>query len=359
MKAGLKSMRILLDAREGQRNPTGIGQVVRGGIESIWQIDKENEYVIVPGNFSSSSRKIITSKTINLVRHLFWKQVYVPFMALWKRADIILTLAPEAPFLTRRPVVIMVHDMIFFKLPRKSSGLWGAYWRRIVPLSVKKASMVIVNSGYTKKDVIEITGVLPDKIKVCHLGVNPPQDGASTEKFEVIKPYFLFIGNLEPRRGVEELLTAFHLFLKKHPEFKLVIAGRPNSYGRHLMEKTKNESIRFVGFVAQEDLPSLYMNSFAYVYPSHYEGFGLTVLEAMSYGCPVITTDASSLPEVAGGAASMVPPGDPVKLAEAMAEMVEKRAHREKLINDGYKNIERFKWNDFARGVVTAVNAAT
>ena len=351
-------MRILVDAREGQRNPTGIGLAVRRGIESLIRIDKENEYIIVPKKFYLLSNKSQSSKLVNFIRHLFWKQIYVPFMAFWKRADLILTLAPEASFLTKRPVVIMVYDMIFVKLPPESTVLWGTYWRRLVPPSIKKASRVIAISEWTKKDVVEITGTRPDKIKVCYLGVDSPREGTVTEKFEPIKPYFLFLGNLEPRRGVEELLTAFNLFLKKHPDFNLVIAGRPNQYGRLLMEKTKNHNIKFMGYIDAEDLPSLYKNSFAYVYPSHYEGFGLTILEAMSYGCPVITTDVSSLPEVVGGAAILVPPRDPIKLAEAMIMMVEKNTYRKKLINSGYKNIERFKWDNFANGVLDIIEEA-
>ena len=348
-------MKILVDAREGRRNITGIGKVVRQGIKYITQLDHKNEYIIIPRDFSLHVRRGRSIKVLNFVVHLFWKQIYIPFLAFYKRVDVILTLAPESYFLTHRPVVIMVHDMIFFKLPSSASGLWGVYWRWMVPPSIKKASFIIVNSESTRNDVLEITGVSPHKVRKLLIGVERSEKKYDSGKMISANPYFLFVGNLEPRRGVEDILDAFEIFLRRHGEYRLIVVGRLTRYGKLLAER-KTANVDFLGYVQDDYLTCLYKNATAYVYPSCYEGFGITILEAMSHGCPVITTKISSLPEVAGKAALMVPVNDPVRLLRAMTEVVENVELRNRLIAFGYDNVKRFRWENFAKEVIRILN---
>ncbi len=346
-------MRILADAIEGKRNPTGIGMVAKQGLYHMTQLDKKNEYIITPELYNSRTRMKMPL-IINFLKHVIWKQVYIPLMAFLRRADVIISFAPEAYFLTRKPVIIMVHDMIFLKLPKPYTGAWGKYWRIIVPISVKKASAVITNSEATKRDVMDLTGISPEKISALHLGINRYENNSETNKFIDLHPYLLFIGNIEPRRGIEDLIKAFNAFRKAYPFYRLVIAGRLNKYGESLSKKA-DKNIIFLGFIDEKELSSLYRNASAYVYPSHYEGFGLTVLEAMNYGCPVITTNVSSLPEIVGNAAVMVEPGDPNKLRNAMAEVIENAELRNELIRNGYENLKRFSWEKFAKGYIRII----
>jgi len=347
-------MRILFDAREGVRNKTGIGNVVRHFLKYIeTKHDSKYEFIIVPMDYKSERKKGL--KIFNLINHLIWKQVFIPLKALLTRSDVILSLAPEANFFTTKPIVIMVYDMIFFKLPPEATGVWGRYWRFIVPSSIRKAAKVIAISEFTKRDVVEIAKVDPAKIDVLYLGFDEFKKGTSVNTI-IPDDYFLFVGAPEARRGIECLVDSFKAFLKYHPHFKLVIVGQKNDYFKQLKKKIIEDGIEdkilCPGYVSSEDLATYYSKAFAFIYPSWYEGFGLTLLEAMFHGCPVITTNVSSLPEVAGDAAILVSPNNTEELLNAMLRVVGDEKLRKDLIERGYRNLERFSWDKFDFGVL-------
>lgn len=356
-------MKIIIDAREAVRNPTGIGNVGRKFVDFIVKRYKGNdEYFIFPNPDKwNKGKKKKGLKLFNFIFHICWKQIYIPLKAFVLKADVILGLGPEAYFLTTKPTAIIIYDMIFFKIPVKHTGGWGRYWKVVVPLSVKKAKKIIAISESTKMDVAEITNVNPSKIEVLHLGVDAPVvcRNKTTTKQLSETPYFLFVGNPEPRRGVEGLIEAFDVFVKENPKYKLVIVGKETKYQRCMIEKVQSmglpDKVVFTGFISDDNVAEFYRNAVGFIYPSIYEGFGLTILEAMSFGCPVITTNVSSIPEVTGDAALLVTPNQTEELIKAMASLATDSVLREEMIKKGYENVKRFRWEFFVQGVLNVI----
>jgi len=355
-------MKIIIDAREAVRNPTGIGNVGRKFVDFIVERYKGNdEYFIFPNPEKwNKEKKKKGFKLFNFIFHIFWKQIYIPFKAFVLKADVILSFAPESYFLTTKPIIITVYDMIFFKLPVNQIGIWGMYWKYIVPVSIRKATKIIAISEATKRDVVEIVGINNSKIRVLYLGVDNVLINTSLGKNLSEIPYFLFVGHPEPRRGIEYLIEAFDLFLKKNPAYKLIIVGKDNEYRNNLIKKVRSlgieEKVFFTGFISSEKLSSLYLHAEAFIYPSLYEGFGLTILEAMAHGCPVITTNISSLPEVANDAAITILPSNVEDLLNAMLNIRNDPSLRSKMVAKGYENIKRFRWEFFETGVLQIIN---
>ena len=198
------------------------------------------------------------------------------------------------------PAVMTVYDVIFLKYPRYYPSWWRWYWTRNLELSVGRAVAILCISGTTARDLESGIPAAVGKTRVVPLGVDrdrfaggdPPAEG---------RPYFLYVGNLTLRKNVPILLDAFER-VSSRTGADLVVVGNPDYGTGTVMARLKGDRILHRPSISDTELRSLYRGALALVYPSHYEGFGLPVLEAMAAGCPVITTTGGALPEVAGEA---------------------------------------------------------
>jgi glycosyltransferase involved in cell wall biosynthesis len=199
----------------------------------------------------------------------------------------------------------------------------------------------------------------PEKIRVIHHGiadpffqVKPGEADAVRRRHGLTRPYLLFVGTIEPRKNVGRLLNAYRdLSPSTRDEFDLVLAGPPGWAQSETMARLRSPDpgVRYLGYVAEGDLPGLFAGATAFVYPSLYEGFGFPVAQAMAAGTPVITSCVSALPEIAGGAALLIDPRSEAALRDAMEEMLTSPSRREKSIDLGRANAGRFTWQDCAR----------
>jgi glycosyltransferase involved in cell wall biosynthesis len=242
--------------------------------------------------------------------------------------------------------VVTVYDLSFERDP----GLMGLrdrlVFRTSVPRSARRASRVIVTSEQTKREVIERWGISGDRIAVTPLGVGEPfgPGGAQADG----RPYALVVGSLEPRK---DPLTAVEGFaLLGSDDLRLVFAGPDRGDGdaarAAVARRGLEQRVEFKGHVSRDELASLYRGAACLVFPSRDEGFGLPVLEAMASGVPVVTTKAGALPEIAGDAAILVEPGNPVALAGGIERAL---ADRERLVAAGLDRARRFTWAETAR----------
>jgi glycosyltransferase involved in cell wall biosynthesis len=172
--------------------------------------------------------------------------------------------------------------------------------------------------------------------------------------------YVMFVGNAEPRRNLESVIKAVARCNESLGKgFHLVICGRNDSHREEIFRSAEREGIlhcvHIIGYLADEELAKFYRHARAYVYPSFYEGFGLTVIEAMACGCPVITSNTSSLKDVAGEAAMLVDPNDQASISTSLEKILSDENHRQKLILAGYKNIEKYDWDMMVETIVTAL----
>jgi len=262
------------------------------------------------------------------------------------------------------PYIITVHDLIrYFDLKGYGPFIHRPNLRDRLYLSldykgVKRATRIIAVSQYTKRDLMHHLGIPEEQISVVYEGVDDSLFRPSPYPAGFDQPYILFIGSEQPRKNLPTLLRAFAK-LKEERQFndlKLVKVGKAGGAEADFRGRTMEvinslhlaEEVIFTGFVPEEELPGYYSGAGCFVLPSVYEGFGLPVMEAMACGCPVIISNRSSLPEIAGGAAIEVDPCDVEGLAAALRGVLTDQALRKNLIDAGRQQAARFSWRKAA-----------
>jgi glycosyltransferase involved in cell wall biosynthesis len=265
------------------------------------------------------------------------------------------------PFLRRTPTVFTVHDLAFLERPETHLPSNRAYLTLMMPRFVRAATAIIADSEATRRGVLRHYGVPSDKVRVVHLGVERafrPVEGAAARarvaaRYDLAAPYVLFVGTLEPRKNVRGLLLAYRRLLQGWADTgqevpHLAIAGARGWWYRELFRLARAQGldgvVRFLGRVADEDLPALYSAAAAFVYPSLYEGFGLPPLEALACGAPVVCSNRASLPEVVGDAALQVDPTRTGEIAAALERVLTDGELRGALRARGLARAAEFTW---------------
>lgn len=294
-----------------------------------------------------------------------WTQFGLPFklFTTFRKPDVFFTPSHYAPRFSPIPTAISIMDVSYLRFPELFAKKdlyqlqnWTAY-------SVKKAKRVFTISESSKNDILEEYHLKKNCVVVTYPGIkssvtlSPMVYGMNQLKtnYHIGDNYFLFVGTLQPRKNIVRLIEAFSLVLKKEKskDLQLLIVGKKGwQYEDILAAPEKygvSESVKFLDFVSDDELSILYKNAIAYVLPSLYEGFGLPVLEAYQNGCPVITSNVSSLPEAAGDGALYVDPKDSKEIAKAMEKMMNDSALRKKLIEKGKEQLKKFSWEKTAK----------
>jgi glycosyltransferase involved in cell wall biosynthesis len=243
------------------------------------------------------------------------------------------------------PSVLTVQDLSFERQPELMSLRDRIVFRTAVPWSVERAARVLVGSELTKRDLLARYAPPEEKVVITPYGADPlyrPEGPAAHAS-----PYALFVGALQPRKDPVAAVEALAL---ANTELRLVLVGPERGSGSEARDAAHrlglDGRVEFAGHVGKDELARLYRGASLLVLPSHYEGFGLPVLEAMASGTPVVTTTAGALPEVAGDAAILVEPGDPVALAGGIERAL---ADRERLVRAGLERARRYTWAETAR----------
>ena len=259
-----------------------------------------------------------------------------------------------APFYNRPgPRIVMTcHDLSPLTEPTCHTLRHRFYFRHILPLRLRVVDHFIAVSHSTKKDMKRLCHIPQDRITTVHLGAPPVFSTANSFK----ENYLLAVGTLEPRKNLKRVIQAF-LVLKQHRENvadRLLIVGTKGwDYDDtvELMQR-HTDSVQFLGYVSDHELQNLYRKAKGLIYPSIYEGFGLPVLEAMAMGCPVVTSDRSSLPEIGGNAVLYVNPHDISQIAAAMEKLLTDDGLRRTLAERGLARASRFSWERCAQETV-------
>lgn len=260
------------------------------------------------------------------------------------------------PVRARTRTIVTVHDLSFVRLPETTMVGMERQLNTWVPLSVQRAGHVIAVSEATRQDLIELYQTPPEKITTLYHGVaesfRPVRDKAHLtavrQKYRLGEdPFLLSVGTIQPRKNYRRLIQAF---ARLDPALSLVIVGSKGWHtGEILAEVTRRRldgRVKFLGFVADADLPALYSAASLFVYPSLYEGFGLPVLEAMACGTPVVASNVSALPEVAGQAGLLVDPYDVAALATALGRVIEDPDLHQFLAQAGLVQAQKFRWEE-------------
>lgn len=298
-----------------------------------------------------------------------WTQIRLSLEMLFNPPDVLFAPAHVLPLIRPKKSVVTVHGLEYERLPERYPFFFRKYLRRATKFSCRAAAKIIVPSESTKKDLIEFYGVPPEKISVVYHGYNNSAAEPKSASADADFPYFLYLGRIESKKNVGGIIRAFEICKKKRSLFmsppgawfcginglphKLVLAGG-DGFGAEKLKKQIEKSrfstdIVLKGYVSEEEKAALLRNASAFVFPSFYEGFGLPILEAQAAGVPVLTSNLSSMPEVAGeGGALLVDPKKVEEIAEKMYKIVSDENLRKKLVAEGLKNVGRFSWKKCA-----------
>jgi len=275
--------------------------------------------------------------------------------SLSKRGDVIFFPGYIPPLFSKIPYVFTVHDLNHLDRPENSSKFKRLFYQVVIRNGCRKAKKILTVSEFSKRRIVEWSGINPNKVINVGNGVSESFN-VDVKPYNVDFKYFLCVSNRKAHKNELRTLEAFSK-ANLPPEVKLVFTGKPNEELTALMEKLKvTNRVHFTHFVALEDLPSLYKSASGLVFASLYEGFGLPVIEAMACGTPVITSNTTSLPEVAGDAAILVNPLDVDDISTAMNQLYFNEALREKLIAKGFIQAKKFSWEKTAEKVRKALN---
>ncbi len=297
-------------------------------------------------------------------RHPFlfylWFEHSVPRILKDIKADLFLSPDGYMSLTTKVKSISIIHDLNFEQYPEHFPWLIKKYYHHYFPKFAMKADRIATVSEFSKQDIINRYKVQEDKIDVIYNGVSNafvPQHSdtilETRNHYTNGQPYFIFVGSIQPRKNIKNLLLAFDEFKKNSGQpFKLVIAGQRKWWVSELQHTfdamTHKEDVVFTGRVDNEDLIKLMGSAYAMTYVPYFEGFGIPILEAFNAGIPVITSNVTSMPEVANGAALLADPHSYKSIAEAMQQITGNERLREELISKGTVRKDDFNWDKSA-----------
>jgi glycosyltransferase involved in cell wall biosynthesis len=368
-------MKILIDFTQIPVQKVGVGVYALNLITKIAKIDRRNIYYVLVQNddrsldFINQDNFILIRVKSALFRHLLSRflleQFYIPYLI--KRADIDVShsLHYSFPLVTfRAKKIVNIYDMTFFLFPHLHVFIKVRYFRFYIKLASKLAHKIITISHSTRRDLIREFKISPDRLRVIYPGkselFNPDLDrsriSSAKKAYGIKTEYFLFIGTIEPRKNIRNLILAYHQFLRENDRFALVIAGK---MGWHQDGITKiidklglSRHVILAGYVKEEDKPFLISGSSIFIYPSIYEGFGIPVLEALACGIPTITSNVSSLPEVAGEAAVLIDPSSVDELYAGMKRLTADEKYYNELKERSISQAAKFDWAMAAKDTI-------
>ncbi len=301
----------------------------------------------------------------------FWSQLRLSAEFLSRRpsSEVVFEPAHTVPLFHPRGMVTTIHDLGFFRFPELYTSLERYYHGYSFRFSVKHSAHIIAVSEATKKDILHFAPrTSAEKITVIYHGYHHKLYKPAKKPLKKIAvgyrmieaPYFFFVGRIEEKKNISRLLAAFEQFNRAHPEYSLVLAGKPGYGYEHFRSQIMEypfairSRIYFLGYASEEHIALLMQHAAALVFPSLFEGFGMPLLEAMAAHTPVICSNTTSLPEIAGEAALQIAPRDTKTLMHALSEVVKPEV-RKKLVKMGERRVKQFSWHKAAQATLAVL----
>lgn len=373
-------MLIGIDYTSAARQRAGIGRYTRGLVTALLGLDHGHQYSVfaATGGLEANDWRSPIERENVRIRSLplsddwlarIWHRLRLPIPVEILTGPVDVFYSPDFALPpTRRGTrtLLTVHDLSFVHHPDAFVPALRRYLERVVPRSLGRADLVLADSRHTRSDLIKLFGVRSDQVKVIYPGadsrfhphVEPSEQDRLRERYDIgDTPYVLSVGTLQPRKNLARLIQAFARSQgRRHTNAKLLIAGgRGWLYDDILVAANAHDNVRLLGFVEEQNLPTLYRGAALFAFPSLYEGFGLPVLEAMACGVPVICSNRSSLPEVAGEAALLTNPLDVDAMSNAITRALEDSVLRAQMVDRGLAQAANFSWQQSAHQLLSAI----
>ena len=365
------TVHICFDARPIRSRMTGIGvycdrllraMVRQGGPDLTWTLPHLPDAPLAdlaagrPGVRLAETR----SDYGDHPRGEVWLNAALPALARRHRCDVLHGPAYLIPWVpTRAARIVTIHDLVCFRIPEAFPKRFAWYMRQVIRLSARRADGVIAVSESCARDLVDLVGIERSRIRVIHHGADPRFRPAPDERIAAVRsrhgldsPYLLYVGTLEPRKGVPAMIATLEALVARGHDVTLALAGQAGWKSEGLIRALETSPaagrIRRLDYVDDADLPALYAGAGALLYLSLYEGFGLPVLEAMACGCPVVASNRASLPEVTGDAALSVDPEDVPAAVSAVERLLADGDLPADLSRRGLIRAAGFSWDQAA-----------
>ena len=360
--------KIVIDARELR---TSTGRYVERLLHYLQKTDTANKYIVLltPNDFDTwqPSAKNFSKLSCKYKEFTFGEQLGYARMLYKLKPDLVHFAMIHQPILYFGRSVSTFHDLttVRYKNPNKPAWIYWAklpaYWL-VIQIAARKNKLLITPTEYVKKDVTQFTKISPDKIITTLEAADEFKEPAKALPALLGKSFIMYVGRPQPHKNLSRLIKAFSALKKKHPSLRLVLAGKKDpihaTYVDYAQQLGVAEDIIFTGFVTDGELRWLYQNCQAYIFPSLSEGFGLPGLEAMLHSAPVVSSNATCLPEVYGDAAEYFDPTNTLEMTKKIDLVISDSALRKKLTTKGYHHAKTFSWNRMATQTVAVYEEA-
>ncbi len=371
-------MRIALSGWFWNQPATGSGQYLRHLVEQLLLLFPENEWVLfAPPDRFGDQVAFAAWRTHPLpappgpVGKVWWEQVSLPRAARAVQADLLHVPYWASPWWNPLPTVVTVHDLIPLLLPAYRGGLTGRLYTALVRAASARVAYLLTDSECSRRDILQQLQVQPARVQAIPLAVGDaygpashPDDESIRRKLGVKPGYLLYLGGFDRRKNLRAVFQAFAgVYRRLGAAARLVVAGRlppadtaftPDPRRLWRESGIPEEAVCFTGFIAEADKAALYRGARVFLFPSHYEGFGLPPLEALTCGIPVVGSNAASLPEVVGAGGVLVPPADIKGLTEALLRLLTDEACYRQKRQAALEQAARFSWERTARETFAA-----
>lgn len=360
-------MKIAVDAREIVGKPTGVGRYLSELID-CWSADPHatrhewrfyvHDMIALDGAFASAIQVLPGDGGTR------WEQWTLPRTLANGRPDVLFAPGYSAPFTAPCPIALTIHDVSFFARPEWFSPREGLRRRRVTAWSARRAAVVLTDSAFSRDEIVRHIGIPSGKIRVI-----PPGSPTRAQPFETARlAHILFVGSIFRRRHVDDLILAFaESIARRVPESRLQIVGEDRTYPPldfeamlSQVEPEIRQRVSLSSYVGGEELTRLYATAAVFAFPSEYEGFGFTPLEALRYGIPPIVLDTAIAREVYGPAARYIAAdlSDRTELADAVVELLTNGAARDAILRHAAEVLARYDWNRAATATLRAIEEA-
>jgi glycosyltransferase involved in cell wall biosynthesis len=369
-------MRIVIDAYQASNHITGTDRLAHNMLRELQILDTTNEYIIFTNKKYTFVSDVVTARNFRIIpleihKRAIWLMFMLPLQLLRLRANVFFSFHNfGGPGIRVCRTISSLLDTIPISQPELYFDKDSSIRKAVVTATMKRASAsankFMAISQFTKQSAIKDVGIPSDKIEVIYLQADPIffKDHSAEElklvkaKYNLPANFVFTIGASEPRKNVAGLAEAYSMLPKKlQQEFPLIVAGK--KWHTRSLDIENNHNIRLAGFIEDQDLPAVYSLATVFAFVSKYEGFGLPVLEAMASGTPVITSTATSLPEVAGEAAIMVDPESITEISETLNHALKDRDLRQKLTKLGSQQVKKFSWQQAALSLHSLITAVS
>lgn len=372
-KEETSGMKIVIDGRLWSES--GLGRYVRNLVNELQRINETNEYYVLLLRKNYDTVQYYSRNFHKVLADFKWygvkEQIKLPKLLKELSPDLVHFPHFNVPIFFKGKFVVTIHDLIHQHFQTRETSTLNPFfhaikkfgYKKVFSNAVKKSAKIITPSEFVKNQLIKEWGINGNKIVVTYEGVDKSvieeikkateKDFIKiAEKFGIKKPYLFYIGNAQPHKNLSRLIHVFEKLKEKYPNLSLVLSGPKHIFWEKIKLESHLEGVIFTGFVSEKEMVVLYKNAEMFVMPSLEEGFGIPILEAMACSCPVVSSNAGSLPEVGGPSSDRAvlyfDPKNEQDMEDKISQILNDEKLREVLIKNGEKRYKEFNWKKLA-----------